>query len=387
MNLFTCPVCRNQIYFENFRCNECDSDLGFLFEEQSLVALENQGDGKWGAIGGPSSWGTLRRCKNFERNSCNWIVSVDEKEEFCPSCRLTTDIPDLSVPENQAAWIELERAKRRMLYSLQSLGLPIESFAEKENGLRFRLLQGTPEAPVMTGHDQGTITINIAEADDSYREKQRSEMGELYRTPLGHFRHEIGHYYFDRLVFGSPHLEPFRSLFGDERAPYQDALKRHYESGPPENFEENYISAYATMHPWEDWAETWAHYLHMVDTLETAQSYGISVTHPADGEKVKVNRVDLNNFEALFEAWIPVTLAINGLNRSMGLADAYPFTVSAKVKDKLAFVHHVIHSPREVKSDVRDEGSQLHVETKAPAVQNPGAPIRRRRRVVARGIA
>jgi hypothetical protein len=88
---------------------------------------------------------------------------------------------------------------------------------------------------------------------------------------LGHFRHEVGHYFWDRLVATDPHqLEEFRVLFGDDRQDYGEALKRHYDEGAPANWQDTYISMYATMHPWEDFAETWAHYLHIVDTLETA---------------------------------------------------------------------------------------------------------------------
>jgi hypothetical protein len=176
----------------------------------------------------------------------------------------------------------------------------------------------------------------------------REKMGEGYRTVLGHLRHEIGHYYWDRLIGDSNLLDTFRGIFGDERASYEAALERHYESGPPPNWGESYISAYASMHPWEDFAETWAHYLHMVDTLETAKSHGLTLRTPTTdraGERIVTDRLAFYDFEALSTGWNAVTLALNSLNRSMGMKDAYPFVLTAPVLDKLRFVHQLIQAP------------------------------------------
>ncbi len=104
----------------------------------------------------------------------------------------------------------------------------------------------------------------------------RVQMHEPYRTLLGHFRHEVGHYYWDRLIAETRWQEGYRNLFGDERASYADALDHHYKNGAPDNWQESSVSAYATMHPWEDWAETWAHYLHMMDAVDTALGFGMS---------------------------------------------------------------------------------------------------------------
>ena len=131
-------------------------------------------------------------------------------------------IPDLSLPENLSRWRALEAAKHRLFYTLFQLRLPVETQAESPAGLAFQFLADVgPGAPsVMTGHADGVITINLAEADDAERERRRQQMGELYRTLLGHFRHEIGHYYWDRLIANTPHLEEFRRIFGDERQDY-----------------------------------------------------------------------------------------------------------------------------------------------------------------------
>jgi hypothetical protein len=252
----------------------------------------------------------------------------------------------------------IERAKHRLVYSLLKMKLPLQSkTVDPKNGLSFDFLadekkEGQPK--VLTGHSEGLITINIAEADDIAREMARKAMDEVYRTVLGHFRHEVGHYYWDRLIDNTPYLEQCRELFGDDRKDYGEALKEHYEKGSPPDWAEHFISAYATMHPWEDWAETWAHYLHIIDTLETASSFGVSI-HPkiADSSSSIINadiRVDpynVENFSEIIRLWLPLTFALNSLNRSMGLRDLYPFVISSKVTDKLSFIHTVCYETKQ----------------------------------------
>jgi hypothetical protein len=213
----------------------------------------------------------------------------------------------------------------------------------------FHFLRGTEEHPVMTGHDDGVITLNIAEADFAFRENMREKMGEAYRTLLGHLRHEIGHYYWDRLIKDGPRLGNFRALFGDESQSYEEAIKRHYEQGAPVDWQTNFVSAYASMHPWEDWAETWAHYLHIIDTLETAKSHGLTVRMPAadkKGERIVTDALAFRDFEALTAGWNALTLAMNSLNRSMGMKDAYPFVLSPQVLGKLRYVHELVQESR-----------------------------------------
>ena len=222
-------------------------------------------------------------------------------------------------------------------------------------GLAFDLLGDSVEADgslkvVQTGHDDGVITLNIAEADDAERELRRSSMGETYRTLVGHFRHELGHYFWDRLVRDATDFTEFRTVFGDERQDYAAALKRHYECGPPADWQASFISAYATSHPWEDFAETWAHYLHMVDALETARSYGINVSAsfrtPTKGVDLNFEPYAASSAAQLVQAWVPLTVAINGVNRSMGQPDLYPFVLSPPVLGKLEYVHGLIHRRR-----------------------------------------
>jgi hypothetical protein len=238
------------------------------------------------------------------------------------------------------------------MYGLEQLGLSVKSKAEDpDNGLAFQFFsdEDTPDdKPALTGHDEGLITVNIAEADDAERERRRVQLHEPYRTLLGHFRHEIGHYYWDRLIRDSSQLEPFRALFGDERIDYAQALKDYYGSGgPPPSWQQSFVSAYATTHPWEDWAETWAHYLHITDTLETAAACGLSLRPQHDNEPA-LDHIALQTadrsvaFDQLIADWFPVTYVLNNLNRGMGLPDAYPFVLSAPAIEKLRFVHDVI---------------------------------------------
>ena len=286
---------------------------------------------------------------------CNWAVPSDEPGEFCKSCRLNRVIPDLSIPNNKTAWFRLELAKRRMIYTLLGLGLPVEpKNGDSGAGLAFEFLEDSADGDarrVLTGHDNGLITVNIAEADDVHREQQRTLQKEPYRTLLGHFRHEIGHYFWDRLILNGPKLDAFRAIFGDERADYQEALERHYREGPQGPWEEKFISAYATTHPWEDWAESWAHYLHMVDALETAGAAGLALRPKRPDEPSMQPPADPLNpkhrdFEPMIESWLSLTYVLNNLSRGLGLPDSYPFVLSSPVIDKLRFIHDTIHENR-----------------------------------------
>ena len=219
-------------------------------------------------------------CANAQHNVCNWLVNTDQAEAFCAACRHNRTIPDLTNPENLLHWRKIEFAKHRLFYTLLRLRLPLATRLEDPNGLGFDFLSNpigaaAAHSRVMTGHASGLITLNVAEADDPERERQRKSMGEPYRTLLGHFRHEIAHYYWDRLVAESPRIDEFRRLFGDEREDYEASLQRHYTNGPAPDWPERFVTSYASSHPWEDFAETWAHYFHMIDTLETAFAFGM----------------------------------------------------------------------------------------------------------------
>lgn len=354
MKLFECQNCGQPTYFENTACERCGRRLGFVPAHMLLSALEPGPEpGQFQPLG--ISAPMMRFCRNADLGVCNWMVPVNGPDDFCPACRHNRMVPDQSIPENQIAWQRIETAKHHLFYSLIKLPLPLtDRRADPKHGLAFDFLadlsDGTGLPGIMTGHTNGLITLNIAEADDAKREERRSQMIEPYRTLLGHFRHEIGHYYWDQLVRDDPvTLNSYRTLFGDERADYSAALTRHYENGAPPDWRDGYVSTYATAHPWEDFAETWAHYLHIVDTLETARSFGIRIRpRVREGASMTVE-VDFDPYTAtaiedIVDAWLPMTFAVNSLNRSMGQPDLYPFVLAPAVIEKLAWTHRLIHS-------------------------------------------
>jgi hypothetical protein len=350
MKLFACPACHEIVYFENTRCTHCGHELAFVSEIGALTALEaapGLAPGTYRSLDAGMRDALVRKCGNdLDYAACNWAVPDSDPHRFCLACRLNEVIPNLSDANAKGAWIRIEQAKRRLIYQLLALGLPVEPRQESPRGLAFAFKEDVPGGEkVLIGQENGLITLNIAEADSPFREKTRLSLGESYRTLLGHFRHEIGHYYFERIVADSPFLGPFRDLFGDERASYEEAVARHYREGARPDWPAHFVSSYATMHPHEDWAETWAHYLHMADTLETARTLGISMRAEVDRRPklaVESRKVDFNDFDHLVEAWIPLTIALNNLNRSMGLRDLYPFVLPELALRKIRFVHDVI---------------------------------------------
>jgi hypothetical protein len=351
------------VFFRNSECLVCHTPLGYdpvlctlLPLQQSELQLGTADSGQssdavwqpWGAP--PSNTQTYRRCTNLETAAaCNWLIPTSEPAALCACCRLTRTLPDLTLGDAPIWWNLIEQAKRRLVSTLIALKLPVASKVGEDpaRGLIFDLLRAEPGGPpVMTGHDDGVITLDVQEADNAWREQRRAALGEPYRTLLGHLRHESGHYYWQRLVEPGPFLTEWRETFGDDRQDYAASLRQHYEQGPPANWGERFVSAYASSHPWEDWAETWAHYLHMMDTLDTARSFGL------DGERVELNYDryapdavsgdSAAEFLQMVNSWMELTGVLNELSRSMGMTDFYPFVLSLPVLHKLYLVHRVI---------------------------------------------
>ena len=348
MRVFQCQ-CGQLIFFNNFACLKCSRPLGFCPVCRELSALDQQTDGSF-LCTHPGCGAALDKCFNYlQYNVCNrCVVHPSSAATFCDCCRFNATIPDLSIAGNIEKWYRLEAAKRRLFYDLGQLGLPYGTQGDGVNPpLIFDFRADTiPKEDfwrsvgkgekVFTGHANGRITINIREADDVEREKLRVDMGEAQRTLIGHFRHEIGHYYWDMLVKG-PREDECRQQFGDHDHPsYAAALDTYYKSGPRANWSEQFVSAYATMHPWEDFAETWATYLDMVSVLDTAQDRGFGGTSDPYH----------TDFDVMVLRYKDLGIALNEINRSLGLLDAVPEVFVAPVVSKLRFIHELVRQGR-----------------------------------------
>jgi hypothetical protein len=339
---FICPTCGQHLAFENSVCLNCKSKLGFSLDDMAFLVIASGPESEHGGAVDASEY---QLCANLHAAECNWLVRVAPVRRLCTSCALTRTRPNDADKKAMGAFAIAEKAKRRLIVELVDLKLPIVGRDEDPNyGLAFDLLSSEFEK-VFTGHENGVITLDLAEGDDVHREQLRIAMAEPYRTLLGHFRHEIGHYYYYRLVdTATQYQQTARALFGNAEADYQAALDRHYSQGAPPGWESNYVSSYATMHPAEDWAETFAHYLHIRDTLDTAAAFGFA---PASATFERRN-LGPSGFDAIIELWLPLSWALNMVNRSMGHDDLYPFVLPSKVLEKMRFIHTVID---EVTSD------------------------------------
>ncbi|EJU13297.1 hypothetical protein LH128_09591 [Sphingomonas sp. LH128] len=351
MRAFPCPNCRRLNHFEVRVCPGCQATLGYDPEIDGFRFLAD-GATVWRDAEGEVAE-VVVCANNNDYRICNWLVASDDTTPMCRACRHNRTIPDLSEPSVPSRWARIEAAKRRLFHTLMRLGLPLETKAEEgpgTQGLAFDFLYdaaaeqaGSPR--IFTGHDCGVITLNLIEADDAERERMRHAMGEPYRTLLGHFRHEVGHHYWSRLVETDPaELEVFRTIFGDERIDYQQALQAHYNDDGSKVWTDAFVSFYATSHPWEDFAETFAHYLHIVDVLATAGGFDLSLA-PLPGDEVGLEvELDFNPYtadtRALTEAMGPLSFAMNAINRSMGQPDLYPFHLSDAIVAKLDYVHN-----------------------------------------------
>ncbi len=349
MKTFNCDHCGQSVYFDNFSCLRCKKQLAYIADLQFVGSLDEVEPGVFTSPVPAAKDRLFRLCSNAQYNVCNSAIDHDDANSLCHYCELTHIKPDLLKPENLFAWQKIETAKRRLLYTLETLELAIPNKDQyPDTGLSFLFLadpEDPEEPPVLTGHANGVITLNIAEADDSIREKRKAELHEPYRTLLGHMRHEVGHYYWDRLIADRDNFASFRALFGDEQLDYAEALKAYYNDGPKPNWQAEYVSAYSTMHPWEDWAETFSHYLHMVDTLQTANDAGMSLKPKQKsqlGLRSAPDATDGASFDRMIDSWYAVSILHNNLNRSMGLPDAYPFVITGQVVEKLRYIHSMI---------------------------------------------
>ena len=350
MRPYACPNCARPNHFEVRVCPQCAFTLGYDPETDQFLFL---GDNAtiWRDAAGQAHDRVV--CENNnEHKVCNWLVPAIGSQPRCPACRHNRTIPDLTAPSVCERWARIEAAKRRLFHTLLTLKLPIETEAQAQAngtqpGLRFDFLydpagEATGTVQITTGHEDGLITLNLLEADDVQRERMRTGLGEPYRTLLGHFRHEVGHYYWARLIEGTAEVERFRALFGDERISYEDAKSNHY--GGAGGVSDDFVSAYATMHPWEDFAETFAHLMHMIDSLATIRGFGLEIT--AWPGRDMPPAIDFDPYHAetgrLVAAWLPFAFAENSIARAMGQPDLYPFHFSDAIVAKLDYINRLL---------------------------------------------
>ncbi|MCV6962729.1 hypothetical protein BST27_23615 [Mycobacterium intermedium] len=347
MRAFACPVCGSFTPFESRHCPNCLVELGLHVPTRTMVATSSNA-----AVIDGQTW---TACTKRADLGCNWLVSEDQDLSARGRCLADSLIrrePDADDTIAVEKLVSTGIALRRLIYQLIDIGLPVDAYWRKDGGLAFDLLSSYSAGErVVIGHAGGVITIDLVESLDAYRESLRVRLGEPYRTMLGHFRHEVGHYYQNVLVETDPgaqrYLDECREIFGDERASYQDELARHYRFGAPPNWGESFISEYATMHPWEDFAECFAHYLHITGTIDTARESGL-ILH-ADRVRFSMQRDVLplpsyedTPIEGLLEDWKWLSLCFNRVNTAMGKNPLYPFDIPPAVVRKLAFVHKVI---------------------------------------------
>lgn len=345
MQRFACD-CGNTLFFENSQCLKCGHEVGYDPEARAMAVLK--------------PGGAMRRCGNgLSHGVCNWLVPVAEGTVLCPACRLNRTIPDLSVPRNVMLWGRMEAAKRRLLVTLQTLGISVRSKAEDPvSGIAFDIVSAWVDPAVTMGHLDGVITVNLEEADDTYRQINREQLGENSRTLLGHFRHETGHHMWQRFLgwrdWGDPQRVAFRERFGEEWRDYASALASHYQNGAPAGWESGFITAYAASHAWEDWAETWAHYLQMVEGMETFAGLGLEVgrialppvAFPAEAgtlpSVLPQDEAADTAFLKWLQGWICLSTMLNEMSASLGQPALYPYVVSVKVAQKLRLVDWLV---------------------------------------------
>ena len=339
MKRFYCD-CGAEIFFENQHCGKCGRTLGFDFHSNKIIPIEYQGQEYYVSKAG----GSYRLCGNWiDFNTRNWLVPRENPHRLCFACRFNRTIPDqtksgIGPPKNFFRWYRLEEAKRRLFYTLLGMKFRlISGWDDKENGLLFDFMEdqeseGQIVNSVTTGYLAGIITINSKEADDVERVQARSVLNERQRTIVGHFRHELGHYCWDKIFCHLPVAAFFENVFGEANLNYQDSIDQYYKKGPPKNWHDGFISAYASSHPSEDWAETWNHFLLIYDCLETAYEFGLTSAYPS-----------ITDLSSSVLMWRELAVTLNQLNRSIGLNDAYPFIITRRVEEKLRYVASVIN--------------------------------------------
>jgi len=330
MRRFLCDRCASRVGFDAFRCGSCGTELGYVVERYGPCALTRRSATSYLVDDSSIEW---HRCLNAAWG-CNWMLPADTPGDWCRSCRLTRGRPDESDTSAVEAWATAEAAKRRLVHQLDELDLPLDAIVPGAGALAFDLVYVPGEVRV-TGYLDGVVTLDLTDTDDARREALRRAFAEPLRTVIGHLRHEVGHFYWPLLAVVDGSLEPFRQLFGDERVDYATAIHTHHSHQPSSApADPDFISPYAASHPSEDWAESFAHYLHVHDALGSAVAAGIDVgpiasteTHPTE------------DYRAQFAGWLHLAAAVNDVTEALGLETVYRFDPGPGAIDKLVFVH------------------------------------------------
>jgi len=349
MKVFQCGHCNHPLFFENNKCENCGRLSGYRDLDRQMLTFNASSS----SLFSDREKIEYKYCKNKELRVCNWLLVKNNPQDYCHACQLNRTIPNLSDEKNYPKWQNLEVAKHRLIYQLQKIGLDLPSKMTNAEGLCFDFITKYNDTKIMTGHNNGVITILLREADPVLREKAKKEMQESYRTLIGHLRHEVGHYFWEQLVFKNQDvLSAFRTIFGNEEADYNDALQSYYKNSAPDDWRNQYISKYASSHPWEDWAETWAHYLHIMDMVETAHFFGLEVNSTTISENMKIastfDPYTIRDFETIVRTCVPLSFAVNSINRAMGIPDVYPFSITPTVIKKINFIHDLLLPKRKI---------------------------------------
>ncbi|MFY0607019.1 MAG: putative zinc-binding peptidase [Cyclobacteriaceae bacterium] len=343
MKVFQCGYCHNPLFFESYECDNCGHLSGYRDSDRMMLTFDRDAN----QLISDREKIAYKYCKNHEHDVCNWLIEKESDDKYCRACQLNRTIPNLSDGKNFEYWQNLEVAKHRLIYQLQKMGFDLQSKLRNEQGLCFDFIAKQNDPKIMTGHANGVITILLREADSATREKIKQDLHEPYRTLIGHLRHEVGHYFWDHLIYrDAANLKSFREIFGNEEQNYAEALATYYKKGAPDKWEAGFISKYATSHPWEDWAESWAHYLHLMDMVETSYYFGLMVTpaneHMGMLSMDPINPYSVDDFSLIVKNAIPLSFAVNSINRAMGLPDVYPFEVNENITAKMSFIHDLV---------------------------------------------
>jgi hypothetical protein len=348
MRVFHCDRCGGIVAFAALACPACGAAIGYVSDQRTLRVVVPTSDPAVFRFdrGAPDDGRLMWRCLNSAWG-CNWMLPADSEDTWCRSCQLTRGRPDVGRPAAIEAWMAAESAKRRLVHQLDELSLPVEIRSDTmPDGLVFDLVHLPGEGGI-TGHLDGVVTLDLAETDEHHRDVLRRRLGEPFRTVIGHLRHEIGHHFWARLVGQSNDLGSFRRLFGDERVDYAESVERYYADAGDAWDRTRFVTAYAAAHPLEDWAETFAHYLHILDAIDTAVAHDLV---PPDSAPLLVSDVvGTLELTVILDAWRPINTAVNAIAETLGAPAVYPFDPVGVVVDKLAFVHRQVaaHAARD----------------------------------------